>query len=47
MDKKAKIALAVVKNLYDKVPKTQEFIDKACIKECCKENDMESGRRTF
>ena len=28
MDKKAKIALAVVKKVYDKFPKTQIFINK-------------------
>ena len=38
MDKKAKIALAVIKKVYDKFPETQKFIDKAYVEECCKEN---------
>ena len=38
MDKKATIALAVIKKVYDKFPETQKFIDKAYVEECCKEN---------
>ena len=38
MNKKAKIALVVIKKVYHKFPETQEFIDKAYIEECCKEN---------
>ena len=38
MDKKTKIALAVIKKVYDKFPETQKFIDKANVEECCKEN---------
>ena len=38
MDKKAKIALTVIKKVCDMCPKTQAFIDKAYSKECCKEN---------
>ena len=38
MEKKAKIALAVIKKVYDNFPETQEFIDKAYIEKCCKEN---------
>ena len=38
MDKKTKIALAVIKTVYDNFPEMQEFIDKAYVKECCKEN---------
>ena len=38
MDKKAKIALAIIKKVYDKFPEMQKFIDKADNEECCKEN---------
>ena len=38
MDKKAKIALAVIEKVYANFPEMQEFIDKAYIEECCKEN---------
>ena len=38
IDIKAKIALAVVKKVYANFPRMQEFIDKAYVEECCKEN---------
>ena len=38
MNKKAQIALAVIKKVNDKFSERQEFIDKAYIEECFKEN---------
>ena len=38
MDKKAKIALAVIKKVYDRFSETQEFLDKTYVEECCKES---------
>ena len=38
MDKKAKIALAVIKKVYDSFPETQEFIGKTYVEQCWKEN---------
>ena len=38
MDKKAKIALTVIKKIYDKFPETQAFIKKAYSEECRKQN---------
>ena len=38
MDKKAKIALAVTKKVYNEFLETRNFIDKAYREECCKEN---------
>ena len=33
-----KIALFVIIKVYDNFPETQEFINKADIEECCKDN---------
>ena len=38
MNKKVKIALTVIKKVHDKFSETQEFIDKAYVEECHKEN---------
>ena len=38
MDKKTKMALAVIRKLYVTFPEIRLFIDKAYIEECCKEN---------
>lgn len=44
-EKKAKIALAAIKNVYDKLPETEEFIDKAYSKDRC--NKIFSLKRFF